>query len=297
MIAYFTGWSGCRKTVKCYNWTCKLSNDGRKIGLWASMPQSAVWSVYRPTTRKLKSPSTTFMVKPLQLKRSASTYGWHCPTPSHGTNMWRNWQQKETGPWVSLSVTLENDPFQSRQPFTLAPPPPTHTHTHTPCTASPRVCHVRVGPVHTIQYISICSGTSPKEGGQIDYSTRTPGCVTKMCKTIWDETPNRKGAWTGDSAWCTRLTIIVWMWKRTNTYRVVTIESVEIASSTKRQPPARPTGTPSSPLYIVLKMFLTVQLSRDMTKPTKWLCAQRRFRSAWESAQSEHSLRCPPLGP
>ena len=24
-------------------------------------------------------------------------------------------------------------------------------------------------------------------------------------------------------------------------------------------------------------------LSRDMTKPTKWLCAQRRFRSAWAS--------------
>ena len=26
-------------------------------------------------------------------------------------------------------------------------------------------------------------------------------------------------------------------------------------------------------------------MRRDMTKPTKWLCAQRRFRSAWVSAQ------------
>ena len=32
----------------------------------------------------------------------------------------------------------------------------------------------------------------------------------------------------------------------------------------------------------------------NMTKPTKWLCAQRRLRSAWaSSAQSDQSLRCP----
>ena len=39
---------------------------------------------------------------------------------------------------------------------------------------------------------------------------------------------------------------------------------------------------------------------RDMTKPTKWLCAQRRLRSAWASAQSDQRLRCPheeSLGP
>ena len=38
----------------------------------------------------------------------------------------------------------------------------------------------------------------------------------------------------------------------------------------------------------------------DMTKPTKWLCAQRRLRSAWASAQSNQSLCCPheeSLGP
>ena len=37
-----------------------------------------------------------------------------------------------------------------------------------------------------------------------------------------------------------------------------------------------------------------------MTKPTKWLCAQQNRRSAWASAQSDQSLRCPheeSLGP
>ena len=39
---------------------------------------------------------------------------------------------------------------------------------------------------------------------------------------------------------------------------------------------------------------------RDMTKPTMWLCSQRRLRSAWASAQSDQSLHCPheeSLGP
>ena len=37
-----------------------------------------------------------------------------------------------------------------------------------------------------------------------------------------------------------------------------------------------------------------------MTKPTMWLCVQRRLRSAWASAQADQSLRCPheeSLGP
>ena len=34
------------------------------------------------------------------------------------------------------------------------------------------------------------------------------------------------------------------------------------------------------------------ELSHDMTKPTKWLRAQQRLRSAWASAQSDQSLRC-----
>ena len=33
-------------------------------------------------------------------------------------------------------------------------------------------------------------------------------------------------------------------------------------------------------------------MSRDMTKPTKWQCAQRRPRSALASAKSDQSLRC-----
>ena len=32
--------------------------------------------------------------------------------------------------------------------------------------------------------------------------------------------------------------------------------------------------------------------SRLMTKPTNWLCTQRRLRSAWASAQSDQSLCC-----
>ena len=35
-----------------------------------------------------------------------------------------------------------------------------------------------------------------------------------------------------------------------------------------------------------------LHMSRDMTKPTKWLCAQRRLRSAWASTQPDQSLRC-----
>ena len=33
-------------------------------------------------------------------------------------------------------------------------------------------------------------------------------------------------------------------------------------------------------------------LSHDMTKPTKWVCAQRRLRSDWADAQADQSLRC-----
>ena len=43
-----------------------------------------------------------------------------------------------------------------------------------------------------------------------------------------------------------------------------------------------------------------IHVSCDMTKPTVWLCTQQRLRSAWASAQSDQSLRCPhekTLGP
>ena len=36
----------------------------------------------------------------------------------------------------------------------------------------------------------------------------------------------------------------------------------------------------------------TAEMRCDMTKPTKWVCAQRRLGSAWASAQSDQSLRC-----
>ena len=32
-------------------------------------------------------------------------------------------------------------------------------------------------------------------------------------------------------------------------------------------------------------------MNRDMTKPTKWVCAQRRLRSAWASTQSDQSTQ------
>ena len=54
-----------------------------------------------------------------------------------------------------------------------------------------------------------------------------------------------------------------------------------------------------SVIFVVLLQISgnRTKMSRDMTKPTKWLCAQRRLRSAWASAQSDQSLRCPHLGP
>ena len=36
---------------------------------------------------------------------------------------------------------------------------------------------------------------------------------------------------------------------------------------------------------------LAIITSHLVTKPTMWLCAQRRLRSAWASAQSDQSLR------
>ena len=40
------------------------------------------------------------------------------------------------------------------------------------------------------------------------------------------------------------------------------------------------------------QVCVLLNMSRDMTKPTKRLCAQQRLRSAWASAQSDRSLRC-----
>ena len=46
--------------------------------------------------------------------------------------------------------------------------------------------------------------------------------------------------------------------------------------------------------YKYKKLIHPKKLSRCITKPTTWpVCAQRRLRSAWASAQSDQSLRCP----
>ena len=48
-----------------------------------------------------------------------------------------------------------------------------------------------------------------------------------------------------------------------------------------------------SPLSLRRFSLMCVQqMSRPATKPTMWLCDQRRLRSAWASAQSDQSLRC-----
>ena len=49
---------------------------------------------------------------------------------------------------------------------------------------------------------------------------------------------------------------------------------------------------PTTPILDCGTLIITKYLSRDMTKPAKWLCAQRRLRSAWASAQADLSLRC-----
>ena len=43
----------------------------------------------------------------------------------------------------------------------------------------------------------------------------------------------------------------------------------------------------------LIKVKLFLYMSRDMTKPTKWLCVQQRLRSAWAPAQSDQSLYFP----
>ena len=48
-------------------------------------------------------------------------------------------------------------------------------------------------------------------------------------------------------------------------------------------------------MYAVRQVYLRgivceVHLSRDMTIPTNWVCAQRRLRSAWASAQSDQTV-------
>ena len=44
--------------------------------------------------------------------------------------------------------------------------------------------------------------------------------------------------------------------------------------------------------FIISFCFYYTDLSSDMTKPIMWLCAKRRLKSDWASAQSDQSLRC-----
>ena len=55
----------------------------------------------------------------------------------------------------------------------------------------------------------------------------------------------------------------------------------------------QPNSTPYLKLQTGKEHKERQQVSRDMTKPTKWLCTQWRLRSAWASAQSYQTLRCP----
>ena len=66
------------------------------------------------------------------------------------------------------------------------------------------------------------------------------------------------------------------------------------ALSTLKNVPSRCYVLPLSESFFKFGCFgSSLKMSRDMTKPTKWVCAQRRLRSAWASAQSDQSLRCP----
>ena len=44
-------------------------------------------------------------------------------------------------------------------------------------------------------------------------------------------------------------------------------------------------------MFTYVHYFANLYMSSNMTKPTKWLCVQRRLRSAWASTQSDQSLR------
>ena len=47
-------------------------------------------------------------------------------------------------------------------------------------------------------------------------------------------------------------------------------------------------------MHLICKTLCsTFHLSHDMIKPTKWVCAQRRLRAGWASAQSDQNIRCP----
>ena len=42
----------------------------------------------------------------------------------------------------------------------------------------------------------------------------------------------------------------------------------------------------------IIRVCIHTVMSRNMIKLTKWLCAQRRLKSAWAAAQADQSLYC-----
>ena len=56
----------------------------------------------------------------------------------------------------------------------------------------------------------------------------------------------------------------------------------------------KPLGTRALDIFVSSVLLHPATLNEPRhDKPTKWVCAQRRLRSAWASAQSDQSLRCP----
>ena len=96
--------------------------------------------------------------------------------------------------------------------------------------------------------------------------------------------------------------ILIWS-LLTNNHMLLTISIAWLAYNTKQQTSCPFSWSTSSPKLTPPTTQKTtwrkrgiaprVEMSREMTKPTKCLCAQRRLRSTWASAQSDQCLRCP----
>ena len=58
-------------------------------------------------------------------------------------------------------------------------------------------------------------------------------------------------------------------------------------------PSFRYNGTATLIQHCEILHLSTINMSRLMTKPTKWLCTQQRLKSAWAYAQCDQSFCCP----
>ena len=91
-----------------------------------------------------------------------------------------------------------------------------------------------------------------------------------------------------------------WYWEIAQ-YGIISMQFKSIVKNSMKKSPGTVTIKDRSPRSIPggreVKLETTKhgharQMSRDMTKPTKCVCAQRRLRSAWASAQSDQSSLC-----